>query len=206
MVLFPICNIDSPAIETETIERIPVIRDPKGVKHKPLSKTAYKTSMCKRLLSGKNSEVPSSNFSTSKKSNMAGVTSGLDQLVQASLFSNSVYGQKDSTYTSVDDGNQISYSHNAVSKSLSDTYMVTKKQTFDKNQVYRARFCGSSKDPCCHYALHGFQFCIKHILEDHLAPYKQCDFVDRQTYARCGFPVCLNIVDTRLEYVLSLFP
>ena len=54
MVLFLICNIDSPAIETETIEtetieRIPVIRDPKGVKHKPLSKTIYKASICKRL-------------------------------------------------------------------------------------------------------------------------------------------------------------
>ena len=197
MVLSPICHTDSPDIETETVERIPVIPDAEVAKHKPLSKTVYKTSMCKRHLSGKNSEIPPSNLSTSKYSNMAGVTSGLDQLVQASLFSNSVFGQKDSSYTTVDDGNQVSYSHNAMSKSSSDTYMVTKKQTFDKNQVYRARFCGSSKDPCCHYALHGFRFCIKHILEDHLAPYKQCDYFECHTQMRCPYPVCVNVVDAR---------
>ena len=198
MVLSPICHTDSPDIETETLERILVIRDPKRVKHKPsLSETVYKASMCKRFLSGKNSEIPPSNLSTSKYSNMAGVTSGLDQLVQASLFSNSVFRQKDSSYTTVDDGNQVSYSHNAMSKSSSDTYMVTKKQTFDKNQVYRARFCGSSTDPCCHYALHGFRFCIKHILEDHLAPYKQCDYFECHTQMRCPYPVCVNVVDAR---------
>lgn len=70
-------------------------------------------------------------------------------------------------------------------------------KTFDKRQRYEAQYCQSRKDPCTQYALHGFQFCMLHILEDFLAPYKQCDFVEEETQARCGFPVCLNLVDTR---------
>ena len=58
-------------------------------------------------------------------------------------------------------------------------------KSFNKGTTYGVRYCQSSKEQCSQYVLHGFQYCILHILEDTSAPYKQCDFVDRQTYARC---------------------
>jgi hypothetical protein len=78
-------------------------------------------------------------------------------------------------------------------------------KAFNKRKTYRARYCQSRKEPCSQYVLHGYEYCLLHILEDASAPYKQCDFVDGQTYARCGFPVCLNILDTRLDSGVSFF-
>ncbi|KAI5084641.1 hypothetical protein GOP47_0000810 [Adiantum capillus-veneris] len=73
----------------------------------------------------------------------------------------------------------------------------TAGKTFNKKRKYEAQYCQYAKEPCHLYVLHGFKFCMLHILEDSLAPYKQCDFVEEQTQARCGFPVCLNLFDTR---------
>ncbi|KAH7307870.1 hypothetical protein KP509_22G080600 [Ceratopteris richardii] len=74
---------------------------------------------------------------------------------------------------------------------------IAKNLLFDKKQAYRAQFCQSIKESCSQYTLHGFQFCIKHILEEPSAPYKQCDFVDYPTRTRCTFPVCLHVQETR---------
>lgn len=193
----PTGDIDSQDIETECVEGI---RDAEVVRNKlHLNKAKYKTSLWRRPISKRNSEGPSSYLSTFKNSDTAGlVTSGLDQLVQVSLFSDNVYGQKgQSCIAAVGDRTQIPYSRNSMSKSSWNTSMVTRGQIFDKNQMYRARLCGSTKDFCSHYALHGFGFCIKHILEDRLAPYKQCDFFEYRTQMRCPYPVCVNVVDAR---------
>lgn len=71
------------------------------------------------------------------------------------------------------------------------------EKRFNKKRKYEAQYCQYAKEPCHLYVLHGFKFCMLHILEDSSAPYKQCDFVEEQTDARCGFPVCLNLYDTR---------
>lgn len=57
--------------------------------------------------------------------------------------------------------------------------------------------CQSEKQRCVHYAVHGFQFCMQHILEDSSAPYKQCEFLNNSTKDRCHFCVSLNTQDTR---------
>ncbi|KAH7283898.1 hypothetical protein KP509_34G029900 [Ceratopteris richardii] len=68
---------------------------------------------------------------------------------------------------------------------------------YDKKRKYGAQFCQYTKDSCNLYVLHGFKFCMLHILEDCSAPYKQCDFIEKQIRVRCGFPVCLNLSDPR---------
>eukprot|EP00250_Pteridium_aquilinum_P003123 c13455_g1_i1 orf=895-3765(-) len=70
-------------------------------------------------------------------------------------------------------------------------------RSYDKKRKYEAQYCQYMKEPCYLYVLHGFKFCMLHILEDCTAPYKQCDFVEERTQARCGFSVCLNLADTR---------
>lgn len=45
--------------------------------------------------------------------------------------------------------------------------------------------CGSSLRPCSLPRLDGLDFCIKHILEDKNAPYKQCNYVSTKNGKRC---------------------
>lgn len=45
--------------------------------------------------------------------------------------------------------------------------------------------CSFTQRPCSHPRLDGFEFCIKHILEDKNAPYKQCSYVSAKNGKRC---------------------
>ncbi|CAM6094770.1 unnamed protein product [Calypogeia fissa] len=58
-------------------------------------------------------------------------------------------------------------------------------------------YCQSSKQKCSQYCVQGHQFCIWHILEDSLAPYKQCDYTEVFSRDRCLFPVSLKSDDVR---------
>ncbi|XP_076023180.1 KAT8 regulatory NSL complex subunit 2 [Genypterus blacodes] len=45
--------------------------------------------------------------------------------------------------------------------------------------------CSFTQRPCSQPRLDGFEFCIKHILEDKNAPYKQCSYVSTKNGKRC---------------------
>lgn len=45
--------------------------------------------------------------------------------------------------------------------------------------------CAFTLRPCSQHRLEGFEFCIKHILEDKNAPYKQCSYVSSKNGKRC---------------------
>ncbi|KAA0707099.1 NSL complex subunit 2 [Triplophysa tibetana] len=47
------------------------------------------------------------------------------------------------------------------------------------------QICSYTQRPCSHPRLEGFEFCIKHILEDKNAPYKQCSYVSNKNGKRC---------------------
>ncbi|XP_034550878.1 KAT8 regulatory NSL complex subunit 2 isoform X2 [Notolabrus celidotus] len=47
------------------------------------------------------------------------------------------------------------------------------------------QLCSFTQRPCSHPRLEGFEFCIKHILEDKNAPYKQCSYVSAKNGKRC---------------------
>ncbi|KAI5069625.1 hypothetical protein GOP47_0015926 [Adiantum capillus-veneris] len=125
--------------------------------------------------------------------------SGLDQLVQASLLSvdclpESSMHMENEKRPSLE--GVVSTSTYAPMRGTSFRGVV-EKPIFNKKQTYEAQFCLSVRESCSQYALHGFCYCIKHILEEPSAPYKQCDFVEGFTRARCSFPVCLHLEDTR---------
>ncbi|KAH7276293.1 hypothetical protein KP509_39G001200 [Ceratopteris richardii] len=124
-------------------------------------------------------------------------TSGLDQLVQASLLSAETLPESRSCTESV---KHLAFEGFVSTSKHIPTSFVSKNTNmpvFDKKRAYKALFCRSSRESCSFYALHGFQFCIKHILEESSAPYKQCDFVDIFTHLRCTFPVCVHLEDNR---------
>lgn len=45
--------------------------------------------------------------------------------------------------------------------------------------------CAFTQRPCPQPRLEGLEFCIKHILEDKNAPYKQCSYVSAKNGKRC---------------------
>lgn len=45
--------------------------------------------------------------------------------------------------------------------------------------------CSFTQRPCSQPRLEGLEFCIKHILEDKNAPYKQCSYVSAKNGKRC---------------------
>lgn len=48
-----------------------------------------------------------------------------------------------------------------------------------------AQFCNYSPRVCMRARLDGYEFCIRHILEDKNSPYKQCTYVSGKTNRRC---------------------
>ena len=49
--------------------------------------------------------------------------------------------------------------------------------------------CSYSEKVCMQRRLNGFAFCIRHILEDKGAPFKQCQFFAKYNKSRCINPV-----------------
>ncbi|KAM9343598.1 KAT8 regulatory NSL complex subunit 2 isoform 2-T2 [Pholidichthys leucotaenia] len=52
-------------------------------------------------------------------------------------------------------------------------------------RTQESQACSFSQRPCCQPRLEGFEFCIKHILEDKNAPYKQCSYISAKNGKRC---------------------
>ncbi|XP_002739731.1 KAT8 regulatory NSL complex subunit 2-like [Saccoglossus kowalevskii] len=65
------------------------------------------------------------------------------------------------------------------SKPSTSRYITKKSDTL---------FCLYPHRICMQNRLDGFEYCLKHILEDKNAPYKQCNFVSRNNAKRCTNP------------------
>eukprot|EP00761_Pharyngomonas_kirbyi_P014942 gb/GECH01014973.1/.p1 GENE.gb/GECH01014973.1/~~gb/GECH01014973.1/.p1 ORF type:complete len:399 (+),score=106.94 gb/GECH01014973.1/:1-1197(+) len=72
------------------------------------------------------------------------------------------------------------------------------------------RLCGFNGCICTQRPMKGYSFCIKHILQDQNAPFKQCDYINQQRKRRCTNPVSLKQEDTRYcnshKQMLGLIP
>ncbi|XP_053564029.1 KAT8 regulatory NSL complex subunit 2 [Bombina bombina] len=53
-------------------------------------------------------------------------------------------------------------------------------------RTHEALTCSFTHRPCSQPRLEGYEFCIKHILEDRSAPYKQCSYVSTKNGRRCS--------------------
>ncbi|XP_073470184.1 KAT8 regulatory NSL complex subunit 2 isoform X1 [Aquarana catesbeiana] len=53
------------------------------------------------------------------------------------------------------------------------------------SRTYEALSCAYTHRPCSQPRIEGYEFCIKHILEDRNAPYKQCSYVSNKNGRRC---------------------
>ncbi|EGC30165.1 hypothetical protein DICPUDRAFT_83872 [Dictyostelium purpureum] len=67
----------------------------------------------------------------------------------------------------------------------------------DNSLVDGKRLCGSSKKICSKRPMEGYRFCIKHILEDPTAPFRQCEFISLKSQKQCTNPVSAKEDDPR---------
>lgn len=51
------------------------------------------------------------------------------------------------------------------------------------------KLCSFSQKICKQHRLNGYAFCIRHILEDKDAPFKQCQYTMKSTGEKCFNPV-----------------
>ena len=47
-------------------------------------------------------------------------------------------------------------------------------------------FCNYSHRTCMQNRLEGYEYCLKHILEDKNSPFKQCNYVSNRSAKRCS--------------------
>lgn len=67
--------------------------------------------------------------------------------------------------------------------------MMSPSPKLSKNPVKKKTRCIYKNYNCSHIALPSFSYCIKHILEDKNAPYKQCSFVYSSNGEKCHYAV-----------------
>lgn len=52
-------------------------------------------------------------------------------------------------------------------------------------QPVEGLFCNYAHRTCMHNRIDGYEFCMKHILEDKMAPFKQCGFISNKNGKKC---------------------
>ncbi|KAF2069461.1 hypothetical protein CYY_009225 [Polysphondylium violaceum] len=67
----------------------------------------------------------------------------------------------------------------------------------DSSIVDGKRLCASTKKICSKRPMEGYRYCIKHILEDPRAPFKQCEFISTKSLKQCTNPVSIYETDPR---------
>jgi hypothetical protein len=72
--------------------------------------------------------------------------------------------------------------------------ILPKKEHFGANGKKLCSFGGTD---CTQSPVHGHEFCIKHILQDPNAPFKQCSFITKQGKKRCTNALSTKQEDTR---------
>lgn len=54
-------------------------------------------------------------------------------------------------------------------------------------ELLNKRQCSYEPYQCSHFAVEGSKYCIKHILNDKTASFKQCNFIYQNNGKRCHF-------------------
>ncbi|MFT7818034.1 INO80 complex subunit D-like isoform X1 [Arapaima gigas] len=57
------------------------------------------------------------------------------------------------------------------------------------SEVDNKPLCSYSPKLCKQRRLNGYAFCIRHVLEDRTAPFKQCEYVAKYNSQRCTNPI-----------------
>ncbi len=57
------------------------------------------------------------------------------------------------------------------------------------SEVDNKPLCSYSPKLCKQRRLNGYAFCIRHVLEDKTAPFKQCEYVAKYNSQRCTNPI-----------------
>ncbi|XP_048523753.1 KAT8 regulatory NSL complex subunit 2 isoform X2 [Dendroctonus ponderosae] len=55
-------------------------------------------------------------------------------------------------------------------------------------ELHNKRHCAYESYQCSHLTIDGYKYCVKHILNDKNAPYKQCNFIYQNNSKRCHLP------------------
>eukprot|EP01122_Echinamoeba_exundans_P013194 TRINITY_DN5722_c0_g1_i1.p1 TRINITY_DN5722_c0_g1~~TRINITY_DN5722_c0_g1_i1.p1 ORF type:complete len:593 (-),score=134.53 TRINITY_DN5722_c0_g1_i1:806-2584(-) len=71
-------------------------------------------------------------------------------------------------------------------------------QANSSNTAGSASTCSYKGKPCTSICLSGYQYCLKHILEDKSAPYKRCTMIKSESKRRCATAVPINDPDPAL--------
>lgn len=83
------------------------------------------------------------------------------------------------------------------------------------SEVDNKPLCSYSPKLCKQRRLNGYAFCIRHVLEDKTAPFKQCEYVAKYNSQRCTNPipksedrrwVCVWLWHSPLHCVFQKFP
>lgn len=57
------------------------------------------------------------------------------------------------------------------------------------SEVDHKPLCSYSPKLCKQRRLNGYAFCIRHVLEDRSAPFRQCEYVAKYNSQRCTNPI-----------------
>ena len=69
------------------------------------------------------------------------------------------------------------------------THVMYEGKHIHFSEVDNKPLCSYSTKLCKQRRLNGYAFCIRHVLEDSTAPFKQCEFVAKYNQLRCTNPI-----------------
>nr|KAF6450318.1 INO80 complex subunit D [Molossus molossus] len=72
------------------------------------------------------------------------------------------------------------------------------------SEVDNKPLCSYSPKLCKQRRLNGYAFCIRHVLEDKTAPFKQCEYVAKYNSQRCTNPIPKSEDRSRLQRLVKL--
>eukprot|EP00794_Sanderia_malayensis_P003249 gene3249-3730_t len=98
---------------------------------------------------------------------------------------------------------------NQKTRLISDESPMFEGKNIHSSPVDGKLLCSYSEKVCMQRRLNGFAFCIRHILEDRGAPFKQCQFFAKYNKSRCINPVPIlekrNYCNSHMQ-VLGIIP
>lgn len=91
-----------------------------------------------------------------------------------------------SLYFSMQTGNLLKIKEPIESEAAKEAAAALRAQL--KMELQNLKQCTNSSYECTQLALDGYSFCLRHILQDKNAPYKQCTFIYNANGKRCHLP------------------
>jgi hypothetical protein len=82
--------------------------------------------------------------------------------------------------------------HSNPGAATGQTYDRAKVTIYPKKEHFGPdgkRYCSYGGAVCTQRPMRSYDFCVKHILQDPKAPFKQCDYLAKQTNKQCANPV-----------------